>query len=270
MLLLLDLNWHSSVGVGGGGAVWPNASSTGVPAGTTLTPTTPPGGALETSSNGQVIQDLDIDGAVVITHNNVTIRRCRVTSDSFVGVLITSGGATGAIVEDCEILSDLSGGCKGVWVDGVANSNATIRRCNIHTVEDAVYLSGSHVTVADNYFHDLAAPPGDPHHDGVQLASCTNVTITGNNLDLGTDISSCFTTNETSSIVLDGNRMSSDGYVIRFELPSTGITITDNSLDALGFGYGSFEGLTGGATISGNVDDETGANIDAALLALLP
>ena len=73
---------------------YPNAANTG-PSGA-LTPS----GSITTSSSGQVIQNLDINGSIRVQHNNVTIRNVRIRSN---GQAISILGNTGLLVEDCEL-----------------------------------------------------------------------------------------------------------------------------------------------------------------------
>jgi hypothetical protein len=55
----------------------PGPHNTGVPAGTTLTPS----GSIRVEQDGAIVEDLDIDGAITILADNVTIRRERVVRE---------------------------------------------------------------------------------------------------------------------------------------------------------------------------------------------
>ena len=71
---------------------WPDATNTGVPAGTTLTPHV---GDLTISTPGAVVSGLDITGSVLITASNVTLVNCQsrlqqITSCLFKETLLAS------------------------------------------------------------------------------------------------------------------------------------------------------------------------------------
>ena len=77
---------------------WPDSTNTGVPAGTTLTPS----GDLVITQAGAVISGLDIKGTVYIAAPNVTLQNCKIAAASFAVVQIASG-ITGAVVQNCDI-----------------------------------------------------------------------------------------------------------------------------------------------------------------------
>src|SRR6476620_8553964 len=78
---------------------FPDATSTGVPAGVTLTPYN---GNLVISTPGAVIEGLDIHGTVTINANNVTLKNVKVTaSDNW--VVRVMPGKTGVVVQDSEL-----------------------------------------------------------------------------------------------------------------------------------------------------------------------
>ena len=49
-------------------------------------------------------------------------------------------------------------------------TGGVVRGCDIHDVEDGVYISTTDIVVEDNYIHDLNSTGFDPHYDGIQLA----------------------------------------------------------------------------------------------------
>jgi hypothetical protein len=85
---------------------WPTPQTTGIiGAGLTYEDLTPSGG-ITTTSNGQVISELDVTGRIEIVHNNVTVARCRVRYNSNYGIYIHTGAGgppTGVLIEDCEV-----------------------------------------------------------------------------------------------------------------------------------------------------------------------
>lgn len=242
-----------------GTAVWPNSLTTGLRAGTSLTPV----GGFTTSTNDQVISALDITGVLTINHTGVTVRDCRITADSYWVIRVMSG-ANNFVIEWCDIIgTNGSTGAKGVQVDA---TGGRIQRCDIHTCEDGIYTGAGTLEILDNYIHDLAGGT-DPHHDGLQING-SNTTIRGNHLDLDQpNMNSCITHGNCSDIVIDQNLLIGGAYTTRFpnDRTITNVTLTDNRYGAHVFGYGVTGGMAGTINVSGNVDHDTGANIDAQL-----
>ena len=59
------------------------------------------------------------------------------------------------MIENCEVISIYqNGNTKGVWFDDLA-TGGVVRGCDIHDVEDGVYISTKNIVVKDNYIHDL-------------------------------------------------------------------------------------------------------------------
>jgi hypothetical protein len=54
--------------------------------------------------DGQIIENVTLIAPVVIAHNNVTIRNCRIVRRELPGepVILITSGKTGALIEDCE------------------------------------------------------------------------------------------------------------------------------------------------------------------------
>jgi hypothetical protein len=170
---------------------YPNASCTGVPAGTPLTVVN---GNKTYSTSGQVISGLDIHGKVIINANNVTLKNSIVRGPAAGGC---SNGAAiettgmGIVIQDVEVLMENPTAClDGVWTFG---STVTILRANIHGGVDGV-KTGSNILIQDSYIHDMqwfASDPnqggGETHNDGVQtFAGETSVTLRHNTIDLST------------------------------------------------------------------------------------
>ena len=156
---------------------YPDASNTGVPAGTTLTPT--PG--FTAGTNNAVYSGLDISGTVRVTASNVTIKNSRISHVDFFGIDMEPGGS--ATIEDVEI------DCGRAGTKGIVDENFTAIRVNIHNCEDGAFI-GEHATIKDSYIHDLATSP-DAHNDGIQAMDAINVTIEHNRI-YGVDTSAIF------------------------------------------------------------------------------
>ena len=235
---------------------FPDATNTGVPLGAALTPS----GSITISTAGAVVSGLDITGEVVITAPNVTLRNCKVRATTFVGIYVTGSGA---LIENCEVMSVYANGStKGIWFDDTA-TGSTVRKCNIHDVEDGVYVSTRNIAVTDNYIHDLNSTGFDPHYDGIQLHGgvTSDVTIHHNSVVVALDSNSAITMGTVQNVLIDGNRLSGGGYTIhvdgRFgEGTVSRVFITNNRFGSHTVDHMTFERAT--PVISGNVDDVTG------------
>jgi hypothetical protein len=229
---------------------WPDATNTGVPAGTTLTPVT---GDVSTTADSQVIDRLAITGGtILVNHNNVLIQRCKVDTTGSRGVLIAPG-KSGIMVRDCEFLNSQ---------DAVFGSGFTMLRCNVHGTENGAEFSGGHnIVVRDNYIHDFFSTP-DPHYDGFQSnGSVSNITIEHNR------VANQF--NQTSGVFLDdefgaadnlkviNNWFSGAGYGIHCAGAGLTNVVIQNNLFGLGaFGFYDFTTPPGQMTVSGNVSTQ--------------
>ncbi len=147
----------------------PGPHNTGVPAGTTLTPS----GSIRVEQDGAIVEDLDIDGAVTILANNVTIRRVRIRSGDYYPIRYFDNDNTGLVVEDSEI--------EGTTDDATASIsfvNYTARRLNIHGAADG-FKADANVVIEDSWVHDLRNGL-DQHNDGVQSTGGKGVTLRNN------------------------------------------------------------------------------------------
>jgi hypothetical protein len=165
----------------------PSALNTGVPVGTALTTVI---GDITTTANGQIIENKEVFGFIVVKHTNVTIRNCKVrgrdTGDGFVvGSLTlpatpsgspaadgayaraiptissfsvrsliysdTSVPTNGLLVDRCTLIPDYpSWWCYGVY----AQDGTTVNRCNIANCGDMISVRNGAATITGNYLHD--------------------------------------------------------------------------------------------------------------------
>lgn len=162
-------------------AGFPDATNTGVPAGTTLTLRT---GYLETTSNGQIIQDMDIRGGIVVRHTGVLIRRCRLRDtwthghpeSAAAAVWVPSGSS--CTIED----SELDGTSVQAGYAAVHIANFTARRCNIHHWGEGLSPQGN-CLIEDNYIHSFQNFVAQgAHQDGIQIEYGDNVIIRHNTI----------------------------------------------------------------------------------------
>lgn len=165
---------------------FPDATTTGVPAGTVLKDS----GSITTTANGQVISAKNIvNGSVTINHNNCILENSRVKDGGFFTVNVKQG-ITGTIVRDCEIDSNGASGSCGI------NGTGTFIRNNIHDCENGINLNGPGPNVIeDNYIHNLRAG-GAPHFDGIQIDGGVNNTLIRHNTVLNP-------ANQVSAVMID-------------------------------------------------------------------
>lgn len=155
---------------------YPDASNTGVPAGTALRPAQ----SLTVDKPGSTVSGLDITGSLHIAAPNVTVRDVRVSCPAGCDtnfLIRVDAGLPGVLIEDSELA-----GTSAVHT-GIGGGGAfTARRINLHDVNDGVHLQ-SGALIEDSYIHDLA-PTLTVHADAVQIidAQASNVTIRHNTL----------------------------------------------------------------------------------------
>src|SRR5262249_40388696 len=144
-------------------------TNTGVPAGTVLTPS----GSIRVEQDGAVVEDLDIDGEVVILADNVTLRRVRIRSGDYYPIRYFDNDNVGLVIEDSEI-----DGTSDDATASISFANYTARRVNIHGAADGL-KADSNVLIEDSWIHDLRNGP-DQHNDGVQSTGGAGVTLRNN------------------------------------------------------------------------------------------
>lgn len=135
-------------------------------------------GSVNSSSDGQIIEGLNILGPVRIRHDNVTFRQCRVFAPEAVLVAVDNATKTGIVVEDVLIDGTSIAGTNGWRPEGGGGS--IIRRCNITGCENAVQIGENAMQVLDCWMHDLFVG-GASHTDGIQgNGGYTSLLIEGN------------------------------------------------------------------------------------------
>lgn len=240
----------------GGDGCWsnrPGPDNTGVPKGTVLTPS----GSIQVTTDGAVIEDLDIQGEVQILADNVTIRRCRITSGDYYPIRYFDNDNVGLLVEDTEII-----GTSEAVTAGISFSNYTARRVNVHGTADG-FKADENVLIEDSWIHDLGNYP-DQHNDGVQSTHGLNVHIRHNRIEGASN--ACVQTGDesgqTTDLVIECNWLSGGGYSLnlRGESP-TGTRVLRNRFTG-DWGYGPWTFDDPNPTVIGNVLDGDGSPIE--------
>lgn len=229
-----------------------DASNTGVPSGTVLTNS----GSITTTAHGQIIQDKNCSGTIHINHNNVTVRRCRVTvgTDDF-GIRM-SYTISGVIIEDCELVGSHS--YTGIMGGGI------IRRCNIHGFENGVDVTLDVVKILNNWVWGMPSDPGS-HDDTLQIdGGCTDLEIGYNtleNLDGACVMLDTYSGSHTNCDIHHNVMISSGGSYTAYCEARPPMTITNtrfrfNQMDSAQYGY--FNIVACSPTLTGNTDRLTG------------
>lgn len=237
---------------------YPDETNTGV-----VEKTLERSGPVTTSRDGQLIRGLDISGPVQINHSAVTLDNCRITATAFAIVNVVDDLSVAPIIQDC----DLDGlGLNGAEGSNGINGYGTVRRCNIHGVENGINVTAP-LLFEDNYVHDLAAP-GSPHYDGVQIDGGYDIRILHNTIINGHAQTSAIMIdnyfNSISNITVDGNRLIGGGYTVYSDGrqgsgPISGVSFINNRIGRGRWGYTAFSGSK--PVWRGNVDDITGRPI---------
>lgn len=243
--------------------VFPDESTTGVPAGTVLTPAS---GEVRVTTPATVLDALDLAGNVVIAAPDVVITRSKIhgTGSEAFGIMVESGSVT---ISDSEIFG---------FANGIGFDDWSAHRVNIHDMsEDGVKL-GSNVTLADSYIHDLTPGPG-AHGDGAQMQDgVRDLVVTGNVIDVSSwdgdpgmnaalFLKPDFGPSSLGPVTIAGNYLNGGGYVLYCvtggdaDYVVENIAITDNRFGR-SFNYGP-AAINAPMTQSGNVWDDTGLRL---------
>jgi hypothetical protein len=213
---------------------------------------------------GTVIEGLNITGSVIINAANVTLKNCSITSSDY-DVVLVKPGVTGAVVENCNINNQSSGG------QGIAGQGSFLNN-NIQNAADGIDVRGDNTLIQGNYIHNMSGTSGS-HLDGIQAdGGFSNLTI-----DHNTVINE---QGQTSAVMLDNywgpidkvaitnNLLVGGGYTVYINEvakgqagggPVTNVTVTNNRIGRGFWGTLDVRSELGHVPIvSGNVDTTTG------------
>lgn len=140
---------------------FPDASNTGVPAGTTLTAYTGPG----TVSTAGTVIDSKTMGCIRVTAPGVVIRKSKISCAGGYAVYSGDGDYSGAplLLEDTEL------DCQNTGGTALGEANITARRVNVHGCENGGDINQNWL-IEDSYIHDLYNSAA-AHTDGLQFAA---------------------------------------------------------------------------------------------------
>jgi lysophospholipase L1-like esterase len=245
---------------------YPDASCTGVPAGTTLTS----GPGLTVTTPGVTINGVDVPW-IDVKAPNVTIKNSYIHNNSTTYLIYNY--STGLVVQDSTL--------EGNMGTAIAPDNYTLSRANISGVENGADISNpgdgtiatpANVTIEDSYIHALSNNASS-HSDGIQVGQgVQNIFIRHNYIrvqDSGTPNSNATiilwtkADPQNSNVWIENNRLdgASGTYPIFAPfLPATNIHINNNRIIP-GIYNKHATSVIIGSTVTeynGNRDDATG------------
>lgn len=239
---------------------FPDATSAGVPAGISLRQS----GGLTVTTAGAMIEGLNIVGQVVINAPNVTLRNCKVTSNSFAVILIKDE-ISRTLIKNCEIDGQGAGG------QGIAGQGTFVAN-NIHDCADGIDVRGNHTRIQDNFIHSMRGTENS-HFDGIQADGKISDLIIEHNTVINEFA-------QTSALMLDNywgpidnvrienNLLIGGGYTVYLNEvgkgqpgggPMTNVVFVNNVLGKGRWGYWDLRSQLGNRpTLSGNLDRVSG------------
>lgn len=152
---------------------WPNADNTGVPADLALSPSD----GMIVTSDGQVIEALEVAGAIVVRASDVVIRNCRITHDT---TAIRFEEGTNLRVERVTFV-----GADAATLDGAIQAwgDLHVRRIQVRGFGEGIDLFGAGGLIEDSYFHDMANAEGELM-DGIEAWQAAHLTIRHNVIEM--------------------------------------------------------------------------------------
>ena len=152
--------------------VKPDATNTGVPTGTVLTPSSD----ITVTTPNTVIDAKDINGAIFVNANNVTIQNSKIhnTWSAYMAIKI-SDTAIGTKILHSTLYTTAGG------YEGIIGGNFTACGNDISGFENGMTIGGDTIVQA-NYFHNLQSAQVGAHYDGIEIYSGSNQKILGNNI----------------------------------------------------------------------------------------
>ena len=203
---------------------YPDAATTGAQG--TLTSRS---GNMTVTTDGAVIENIDLKGTIRIQARNVTIRNVKITSSDYWPLFVEGTGAT---VEDSTIV----GAGSSQASIGDAGGNNVFRGLNLYGGADGIKIANNS-TLADSFIHDLARGEG-LHNDAVELSGTVGIRILHNTiLNSNSQTSAIFiggNSSPTTDVVVDSNLVAGGGYTIYGPKgdagvgPSSNVRVTNN------------------------------------------
>jgi len=250
---------------------FPDVETTGVAPGTSLTPLN---GVVTLSESGQVFENRQVTGSIVVTAPDVTIRNVKlIATDKFVGVRVSDGNV---VLDHVEI--DLNG---NFGTRGIAYGDYTVRNSFIHNgsdcaffdrnvvIEDTLCVSGPD-TDGDAWPDNTSFCNGGEHIDGFQFSGGGNITLRHNTVRNPCRQTSAIlisndpgVTDPIRDVTVADNLLGGGGYTLYCADPDDTVaseTVTGNRFSRIFFPKGGYWGRTAYCddvtTFAGNVWDD--------------
>jgi hypothetical protein len=231
---------------------WPDASTTGVVPGTSLTTVN---GGVTLDKAGTVYENkLVVNGSIEVTASNVTIRNVKIVGKpggtNWI-VVPWWQGVSGVRIEHVEI-----DGQKTSDQAAIGNGGYTCLYCNIHDTGDG-FRAEKDVLIQDSFVHDLAGPDNSSlswaHNDGVQTTGASNISIVHNRIENPNgETSTIMLGNEfgpIKNVKIDRNLLAGGGYSLyggwggdMATYPVSDISVTNNVWSRKFFPKGGYYG----------------------------
>jgi hypothetical protein len=227
---------------------YPTATSTGVPAGTTLTNS---GGMVITAAN-TVVDSKNVTGSIDIRAPGVVIKNSKIS-----GIVVNDNISThhAFTITDSQVGSDT--GCSTFGNGAIGIENYTATRVKVVGYSDAFRVAGGDITIQDSWVKLCATDP-NAHSDGIQAYGASggqNIVIRHNVIDQrsvleGTATSPIFIPNDGANqgnqglqVTVDDNVVAGGGFSIRVfgDLPFTAPSVSGNKIVNNTWAYGPFD-----------------------------
>ena len=239
---------------------FPDATNTGVPAGTELTRVD---GTVVLDRPGEVYSGKEVHGEIHVEADDVTIEKVRVISGAYYPIrTFGPGNPTGTVIRDVEI--DMQGMDEA---KGIAFNDYTATRVWFHNGLDCAH-AGTNVVITDSFCDLPKLPPdSEAHADGFQSDGGRNLVFRHNTVrnPNGQTAAILMSTNTApiDGVVIDNNLLSGGGYTVYCGTSEGGVatrlTYTNNVISREFFPKG---GYYGPATECGRVDVARGNRFD--------
>ena len=151
---------------------WPTPDSTGprIPI-SALTKS----GSITTSFDGQVIEGVDVDGQIVVVHDDVTIRDSRIRYDNY-GIYLPKKAdgtcTTGTVIEYVELDGSLTSDQAAPAYD--SGCEWSLNAVHLHNAGSAIRTYGN-TTITNSYLVNDTYGPSDAHREAVLVRGSNHV-----------------------------------------------------------------------------------------------
>lgn len=250
-------------------SAFPNASNTGVPAGTVLTSHV---GDIHLNTAGETIDSLDIKGRVYVQAPNCKITRCRINGNGdWYCIDASASNTAGLLVTDCTLLN--SGTKRDA--QNIQCHSATLLRNDMSGYAHCISSDGGNL-IQDNYMHDLNGDTSG-HYECIYIGGGAPGDTIRHNTMISFDTAVVFIKTDygpTNNNIIDNNLMLQQNpipvaglhttsytiYVLNTGgTPSTGNQVTNNVMQVGFFGYTDIENQAApGCLWQNNTDYFTG------------